>query len=220
MRLVLAIVALVLALLAAPLLFKPSAPPDHRPVEGLPWQIDATPEGTRVFGLTLGKSTLNDAHARFGAELQVAVVAAPGEAGALEAYVANATLGAVTGRLVLTVDLSAEELRGLRERAAKAEYMESTTRKYQLAPADLARVMARPIAAITLIPSANLDEATVRQRFGAPAEQLGGGESLQHLLYPAKGLAVTLDPKGKDVLQYVAPADFRRLRDPLLAGKP
>lgn len=219
MRLALAVVALVLAVLAAPLLFKPTAAPDHRPVEGLPWQIDVTPEGTRVFGLTLGRSTLADARARFGAELQVAVVAAPGETGALEAYVANATLGAVTGRLVLTVDLSAEELRGLRERAAKAEYMESTTRKYQLAPTDLARVMDRPIAAITLIPSANLDEATVRQRFGTPAEQLGGGKSLQHLLYPAKGLAVTLDPEGKDVLQYVAPADFRRLRDPLLAGK-
>lgn len=219
MRLALAVVALVLALLAAPLLFKPSATPDHRPVEGLPWQIEVTPEGTRVFGLTLGRSTLNEARARFGAELEVAVVAAPGEAGALEAYVANATLGAVTGRLILAADLPAEELAGVRERAAKVEYMESTTRKYRPAPADLARVMDRPIAAITLIPSVNLDKATIRQRFGTPAEQLGGGKSLQHLLYPAKGLAVTLDPEGKEVLQYVAPADFARLRDPLLAGK-
>jgi len=218
MRLALAIIALVLALLAAPLLFKSSTAPDHRPVEGLPWQIDVTPEGTRVFGLTLGRSTLADARARFGADLEVAVVAAPGEAGTLEAYVANATLGAVTGRLVLAADLPAETLRGLRERAAKGEFMESTTRKYLPAPADLARVMDRPIAAITLIPSANLDEATVVQRFGPPAEQLVHGV-LRHLLYPAKGLAVTLDPEGKEVLQYVAPADFARLRDPLLAGK-
>ena len=45
-------------------------------------------------------------------------------------------------------------------------------------------------------------------------------EALEHFLYPDKGLDLVLDSKGKEVLQYVAPADFARLRAPLgkLAG--
>jgi hypothetical protein len=38
-------------------------------------------------------------------------------------------------------------------------------------------------------------------------------------MYPAQGLAVVLDSQGREVLQYVAPADFdRRLRAPLIAA--
>jgi hypothetical protein len=53
------------------------------------------------------------------------------------------------------------------------------------------------------------------QRFGAPAERIRQGETLEHFLYPARGLDIVLDSKGKEVLQYVAPADFARLRAPL-----
>lgn len=218
MKLVLAIIAVILAVLAAPLLFKPAAVPGKTQQEGLPWQIETTPEGTRVFGLTLGKSTLADARTRFGEELQVAVVAAPGETGTLEAYAANASLGGVTGKLILATDVPAASIQAMRDHAVKSEYMESTTRKFLLRADDLQQALRTPIRAITLIPSANLDEATVRLRFGAPAERIRGGETLEHLLYPAKGLAVALDASGKDVLQYVAPSDFSRLRDPLLGA--
>jgi hypothetical protein len=40
---------------------------------------------------------------------------------------------------------------------------------------------------------------------------------VEHFLYPAKGLDLILDRKGKEVLQYVAPRDFARLREPLTA---
>jgi hypothetical protein len=57
--------------------------------------------------------------------------------------------------------------------------------------------------------------AVILQRFGAPAERIRQGETLEHFLYPAQGLDIVLDSKGKEVLQYVAPADFARLRAPL-----
>ena len=74
-----------------------------------------------------------------------------------------------------------------------------------------------PIRSIAFIPSTNLDEATILQRFGAPAERLRGGEHIEHFLYPARGLDVVLDAKGKELPQYVAPRDFARLRQPLAA---
>ncbi len=72
------------------------------------------------------------------------------------------------------------------------------------------------MSAIAFIPAANLDEAIVLQRFGAPDERIRADENREHFLYRAKGLDVQLDAKGKEVLQYVPPRDFARLRDPLV----
>jgi len=38
----------------------------------------------------------------------------------------------------------------------------------------------------------------------------------QHLLFPELGLDLLLDEKGKELLQYVDPTEFGKLRQPLL----
>ncbi len=103
----------------------------------------------------------------------------------------------------------------MRERAPKTEYMQSTTRKAKLAEADLAVALAAPIRGMAFIPSAQLDEAIVLERFGQPAERIRVNEHVEHLLYPARGLDLVLDSKGKELLQYVAPSRFEALRTPL-----
>ncbi|HPR05026.1 MAG TPA: hypothetical protein PK620_05460 [Denitromonas sp.] len=216
MKLIVAILSLVVLAILAPLAFMPSADDIHRQQSALPWQIDVDTQGlSRVFGLTLEQSTLGEARERFGPDLTVAIVTAPGEAGALEAYLGSAQLGFVTGKLVLTIAVSADELDGMRQRAAKTEYMESTTRKATLSPADLATAMTRPIDSIVFIPSVNLDEEAVISRFGPPAERIVTNAHQTHLLYPDKGLDLILDADGKEILQYVAPRNFERVRTPL-----
>jgi hypothetical protein len=182
----------------------------------LPWQIavDATGDST-VFGLTLGKSTLADARARFGNDFEVAIIAAPNEDGALEAYYTQVPLGFVLGRLIFTLE-SAADIAAMRKRAPKREYMQSSTRKITLHPDDRAQAEKAVIRAITLIPNASLDEGVIISRFGAAAEVLPEGENLTHYLYPEKGLEVVLDKKGKEVLHYVAPEKFaEQIRVPL-----
>jgi hypothetical protein len=192
---------------------------------GLPWQIEALPSGaSRVFGLTLADSpqtasTLGDAQSRWAADFQMAVIAAPGENGTLEAYVESAVLGFVTGKLVITAQVSPQVIQGFRERAAKTEYMDSTTRRYRLSAADAETALKSPILALAFIPQAQLDADVVSARFGAPAQRLRGNEHQEHWLYPDKGLSITLDSEGKELLQYVAPAHFARLRDPLRASQ-
>lgn len=215
--------ALLLIFVAVPMVSGPPKAPDpgRDVVEGLPWQIDVLPGGnSRVFGLTIGTSTLAQARQRFGNEGEVAIVAAPGEAGSLEAYFSEVTMGAVTGKLVLTGDISQEELEQIRARNGQGEYMESTTRKLNLQGADLNRALAAPLRAIAFIPSVNLDEAMVLQRFGPPTERIRSSETTEHFLYPQRGLDLVLDTKRKELLQYVAPTRFHLLREPLLAGKP
>lgn len=217
MKLFFVILAVIIAILLAPMVLSPA--PDNqagKPVTGLPWQIEALPDGrSRMFELTLGSSTMSDARTRFG-EGEMALVAAPGEAELLELYFNDVTLGVVTGKLIATANLPAEVMSALRQRATKTEYMKSSTKKSALAAEDIPTAFAAPIRAISFIPSVNLDEAMIIQRFGQPAERIRTAETTEHYLYPDRGLDVVLDSGGKELLQYVAPRDFAHLREPLV----
>jgi len=217
MKTALAVIVLILAIVALPIFLSP--PPDNqtgKPVEGLPWQIEALPDGqSRVAGLTLGTTTVADVRQRFGDDMEVAIVTAPGEAGTVEAYFSDAAFGPVTGKLIATADIAAATFERMRQRSTKTEYMGSSTKKSTVHPDDLPAIYAAPIRALAFIPAVNLDEAIVVQRFGTPAERVRTSEHTEHFLYPAHGLDVVLDSEGKELLQYVAPRRFAELRAPL-----
>lgn len=219
MKLTVAIIVAALAVLLGPVVWQfATYKPQSVPSSGLPWQIETLPGGeAQVFGLTLGRSTLADARARFGTEMQLAVIAEPGEDGNVEGYYESVTAGFVAGKLIVTAELSPELIAGMRERAPKTQYMQSTTRRATLAPADEAAALAAPIRGLAFIPGAQLDEAVILERFGQPAERIRVNAHQEHLLYPGKGLDLVLDSKGRELLQYVAPARFDALRAPLLA---
>ncbi|MFN3397476.1 MAG: hypothetical protein ACK4ZS_02965 [Sulfurimicrobium sp.] len=215
------LIALAIIVLAGVLLRPTTDKHGAQAITGLPWQIEILPDGrSRVFGLTLGTSTLADARERFGTDMEVAVVAAPGEVGSLEAYYSQVTAGVLTGKMILTAALDKENVERMRQRAVKKQHMESSTRKFYLAPDDLAQAYATPIESITFIPSASFDADIAVSHFGRPAERVHTSEQVENLLYPDQGLALTLDSKGKEVLQYVAPREFARLRDPLFKHPP
>lgn len=221
-----ALIAVVVALvISAVILFLPLfLPPTggstgDRAIEGLPWQVEALADGnSRVFGLTLGATTLGQARTLLKGEMQLAIVAAPGETGSLEAYYEDFTAGAVSGKLILTARLPTATIEAMRSRGEKAEYMQSSTKKTALHADDLPVADAAVIAAAAFIPAVNLDEGMVTSRFGAPAERIRSSEQTEHFLYPAKGLDLRLDKEAKEVLQYVPPREFARLREPLLAA--
>lgn len=186
---------------------------------GLPWQIETVPGGgTRVFDLTPGVSTLADVQRAQGDALQVALVAKLGEAGALEALLDPFRAGYVTGRLVLAFDAPAEARTRWREGATGSEPMEGGVRRFSLQPAHREEAGAAVLVGLSYVPSVQLTEAVVRERFGEPASRLALGAQAQAWLYPERGLAVTIDAQGRDVLNYVAPAQFdARLAQPLRA---
>jgi hypothetical protein len=220
MKLALAIIALIIAALIVPFLL-PGAGKQAGvdPNSNLPWQIELDGQGgSRVFGLQPGLSTLGDVRQTLGGEIEVAIIAEPNEIGTLEGYYSQLALGFVLAKVIATVDAENGVISAMRDRALKAKHMESTTRRITLHPDDLAAVNGMPIRAISVIPTVNLDEATVVQRFGPPGERLVVSEKRVHLLYPDKGLDVLVDGDGKELLQYVAPRNFALLRDPLQAS--
>lgn len=207
------LLVLLLALLAVTLWpHRDDRPGDNTPVTGLPWQIDRLPDGaTRVFGIIPGRTTLDEATQRLGEDRELALIAAPGEAGTLEAYYGHYSAGPITGRLILVLDVADRDLIAWRARA----YHETGTRRYRLDPADRQRAGRAPVRVITFSPSVSLDEAVVRNRFGTPQSVVETSVEESHLLYPQLGLDVVLNKSGRDVLQYLTPAAFAAWREQL-----
>ena len=183
----------------------------------LPWQIEITEAGsTRVFGLHLGHSTLAEAVTHLGSDMSLAIVAANDEAGSLEMYYGHFRSGLLSGKLVITADVDTQSVKAWRNNAVRQEYMATgKAKKYFLSEKDLPRAMDTVISGLTFIPNVNLDEALVVARFGKPDQRLAD-EAETHLLYPEKGLQVSLYEHAKEVLQYVPPADFSVLRQSLV----
>lgn len=182
-------------------------------IQGLPWQIEVLPDGdSNVFGVTLGQSSLADARQQLGDDMTLAIIVAAGQdSGGLEMFYSRYTAGVFSGQLILAADLEPATLARLTERAIKSEYMKSGARKFTLDPADLPVAFRSPLASMTFIPTANIDEDSAVKRFGPATETIRPGEQVTQLRYPDKGLVLIINENGKEVLQYVAPRDFERL---------
>lgn len=198
-----------------------AAPVDARTGLPAPWQIEPDGQGgLRAFGLRLPGSTLADARAIWGDELQVAVIASRGQPAALEAYTDRYSGGGVNGRLVLASDAQAAAVQRWQERSPRREHIDAQAMRWLLHADDLAEATGAGVAGLSFLPANRLDAATLQARFGAPAETLAGDGRARHWLYPERGLAIAWDEdSGRAVLQVVVPADFeRRLRAPLVAA--
>ncbi len=210
---------LILVALIAPFLL-PKPPPPSSPAH-LPWNIEVLPEGrSRVFGLTLPQSTLDEARALHGPDLELGLIMEHDRALALEAYQASANLGFTTGKLILTLAVPAAELTAIAGRATDAKPLPSGAHRLALAPEDARAAGRWPVSGVAFIPSIDLDEQTVLARFGEPAERIPAGPGRSHLLYPSRGLDLLLDAEGRELLQYVAPSAFEALVAPLRSGAP
>jgi hypothetical protein len=134
----------------------------------------------------------------------------------LEVFFNEVTMGGLSGKFILTLQATDSQLKAFKQRAIKRKPMESGALRYRLAETDRRKLLEMPVSAISYIPYIDLDNELVRQRFGTPDEIIAITDDKLHLLYPAKGLDLLLDEGGKELLQYVAPRDFSRLKRPLL----
>jgi hypothetical protein len=91
----------------------------NTPAHWSSWQIDRLPNGdTRVFEITLGRTTLGEAIELLGDdEMDLAIIAAPHKTGTLEAYFSHYSAGPITGKLFLMLDIAPDVLSPLRKRA-------------------------------------------------------------------------------------------------------
>lgn len=182
-----------------------------------PWQITLLADGkTRVFGITLNESSLNDAVELWGRDYRLGLFESPGQPLSLEAYFNEVTQGGISGKFVLTLEATQDELTALLQQSIKRKVLESGARRYSMT-AEMNNVLAQKrISSLSYIPYINLDEEIILKRFGEPAERIMVDKKRQHMMYPELGLDLMLDEEGKELLQYVAPNKFEELRWPLI----
>lgn len=186
------------------------------PAQGTPWQVVLPAPGqSAVFGLRLPGSTLGEARVRWAEDITAAVLVDASGAVSLEAYVERLDAGGVQGRLVLSFEPATGPLQAWRETLPR-EPTPSGGWRHKLNAQAWQDLGPAALVGLGFIPAAQLDAGVLSARFGEPAARVAGAEHQRHWLYPAQGLAIVLDDKGRELLQYVAPADFeRRLAAPL-----
>lgn len=194
----------------------PGGPAPERPRD-LPWQIEALPDGySRVFGIVLGKSNLKELERHLDEPAEIGLFVHEQGKPMVEAYFNSVMLGGLKGRIVATMDFDEQALQGLYDRGARITTLAVGRRKVTLSDDDLPLVYRTPVAALTYLPRIDLEPDVLLRRFGEPAERIAEpGGSVEHWLYPAKGLDLAVNAEGKEVLQYVPPGRFEQLLAPL-----
>lgn len=213
----LAVLGFTLLAIAVAVMFPGTEPP--LPIN-LPWQVERTDDGgSRVFGLTLGKSTLDDVENQLKEPVEMQLFRPEQGPMIVEGYINNATISGLRARLVFTIDVPADQIEGIFDRGLRIAKASSGARKVTLADADAAAVRKMPISAITYLPRSRLTEELVRERFGEPAQRrVEEKTGAVHMLYPPLGLDVAVHPEKDEVLQYVRPDRFEQLVAPLGAS--
>lgn len=211
--------ALPLALLLAAC--GPAEPPPEA-THNLPWQIEILPNGqSRVFGLTPGQTTLLEAKRILDKKGEVNLFKSADGTLSAELFYGKTRLGFLDAYLIAEAQGTQEKLAAMLERASNPKAQPSGAWRYDLALEDIRALQDWPIRSLTYIPAAvQFDAAFLEKHFGLPAEKRPIDEGREYWLYPDQGLVIMLADKEREILQYVAPTDFARLKEQISRAKP
>ena len=193
------------------------ARPDVRGDFHPPWSVNVYEDGSSsVFGLRLGHSSVAEALPHISGNPELALVADEGHAPRLEVYWPDARLSGFAGKLIAsTLDTPAEWAQTLWQ-ARKPQRMEGGAQKLTLYPQEYPAVLNNRIESLVFLPSYNLNAEQIEASFGIPAEKIAGADA-EHWLYPDRGIDLAYSAEHKEVIQYVSPREFARIREPLEA---
>lgn len=183
-------------------------------ITDLPWMVSIDEQGrSQVFGQTLGQSTLRDIVMHAGRDAELLLFLNRDGSYSLEAFMEYVNLGNIVSKLIVQIQGTEEVFQALQKQAIKDEIGPSLARKYTLHPEDEKAQMDKIITGLTYTPMyVRLTDEMIEQRFGPAELTLRVDEQTHHLLYPAIGLNIFMDERGKTVFEYVNPSDFQALR--------
>lgn len=209
----------VAALIVAIFIVDLFSPPSEKEQNLLPWHIEhPTANSTRVFGVTLNESNINEAEQVFKADAKVSMFRSTQGKLTAEAYFDEVTLNGLKAKIVVTLAVPGAELQAMFDRSVRAKGVGSG-KQITLTTEDVTQVRRLPISSLTYMPSVRLEEADFTHRFGTPSLRIRETKSgVMHWLYTQHGLDITFDGAAKPVLQYVALTDLPALTAPLMAA--
>jgi hypothetical protein len=187
----------------------------------LPWEVKVLPNGSsKVFGITLGQSTMQQASDLFQDDWEVILFVSPDNNISVEGYFNRLIISGLKADFVMNLDLDKEIREKMYQRGTRISQLGDGTKKVSLSSSDMETVASAIIQQITYLPSANLEGKLIENLFGKPESIIKVEKSsVEHWLYPEVGLDILIDPNGKEVFQYVIPSKFSEVSEPLLELK-
>lgn len=212
------VILLALGAVAAAVVMSLITTPQPTAVADPPWEIESTDYGIRVFGIEIGRDTLQDAQRLIREEGKLTLFVTGDDRHSAEIFFERVPIGGITGSMVLTADIEHERAAEMAGRGLRVSMGATGSRKITLHPDDTDDVRAARIATLTFLPTTRLDAETIRLRFGEPSTRIREAETgAIHWLYPERGLSIALGEKKRSVLSYMRPAEFEARMAPLLA---
>ena len=182
-----------------------------------PWQVSVNPAGhLQVFGLTLEETTILQAKEILNANPKLALIESTDGSLSLELDLGENTFGLISGRLLAEIDVDEATKKRLKANNVKAKKLESGSIKMSLAHEDAIKMINLPLVGLSFIPYGDFSAEKIRHFFGQPSKVISETENSLHFLYPEKGIGIMLNRQGKEVFQYISPAKFSRLEQPLM----
>ncbi len=183
----------------------------------LPWNISINPQNqTSVFGITLGETSLFDAQLALQEKGKISLFLTKDGEYTIEVFLDSIYLNGLKANIYLTLEVSQSQAKDMAARSSSVSRASNQTSKFNLSANDIDDLTKAPVRHITYIPRANLDAELIKKRFGIPDQKIIGANMTEHWLYADKGLDIALNPDGREVFQYVEPARFNQILDPLL----
>ena len=187
----------------------------HEPtaqLDTMPWQVDRLENGSlRVFGITLGKTSIQDANqifANFGeTRLRVNTDNNDFNTYQLIANYDDLIIGGLVAKISLTYQIEQSTLEELYHSLDPLRNNPEANHGIQLYPVDnetKINYLSTPISTITYIPSIDYGIETIRQSFGPATEEKQINEELQLLSYPEMGLQIYIHKNELDHFVYAS----------------
>jgi len=175
----------------------------------VPWEVDQLENGSiRVFGLTLGKTTIQDANQIFASFADTRLVSTQLEDGTqilqLIAFYENLTIGGLVAEIQLTCQLDRESLQEIYNKLTPLDEIDKTQPVvfYKIDKETEIKHLSTAASSITYIPSIDYDQETIRQRFGLPSEEIKINDTEEQWTYPDLGLQIYIHTNKPDLFVY------------------
>ncbi len=175
------------------------------------WDItQPTLDSIQVFGITLNKTTLQQAQKILNKPAKIALIKdIELSSYSIEAYFGEVTPGHLSGHCIVTLVISKEQMLDFEQRSIEKKVRHNGSLFFTLSPTDNQIAQTSKIKTITFIPYVTFTPALIDKYFGQPSIQLTENTTTQHYLYPKKGLDITLYTEQPPVFQYISPPYFK-----------
>lgn len=163
-----------------------------------PWEIDIHKNGNiRVFGITLGKTTIQDANQILASFPETRLIMDTPQARLVAVY-DELNLGGYLANIELNYALDENTLKNLTENTAVL-----TDKNYGKIDKDIElSLLSTVINGLTYKPGIEYDIDAILQRFGQPVNEVKLSDTSTRLEYPDMGLEIMIDTQAPDYFKY------------------